>query len=52
MSLLPAGPFSGYRFGVNTPQTAGIVWALQWHEVAKDERVVQGLRRGVARATK
>ena len=34
------GPFSGYRFGVNSPQTAGIVGSLQWHEVNKDERVV------------
>ena len=32
--------FSGYRFGVNSPQTAGIVGSLQWHEVTKDERVV------------
>lgn len=32
--------FSGYRFGVNSPQTAGVVGGLQWHEVNKDERIV------------
>ncbi len=32
--------FSGYRFGVNSPQAAGIGGGLQWHEVEKDERVV------------
>ena len=32
--------FSGYRFGVNSPQTAGIVGSLHWHEVTKDERMV------------
>ena len=32
--------FSGYRFGVNSPQTAGIVGSLQCHEVNKDERIV------------
>ena len=34
------GPFSGYPFGVNSPQTAGIAGGLQRHEVTKDERVV------------
>ena len=32
--------FSGYRFGVNTPEEAGIVGGLQWHEVEMDERMV------------
>ena len=36
------GPFSGYRFGNNSPRVAGIVGGLQWHDVNKDERVVVG----------